>query len=359
MQVLQTQLLPITILPIQTVPMQTLPPIQAPQGQVPASNNTPSAPTQQQKGTNQSQTPSKEISKGPNDTMPSTGKKGTNQSQTPSKENSKGPNETMPSTGSPSVGPNKQPKGKEAPAAQTPNSNPTLPSPSSKGLSNPVTSQATAKATEGKKPPKASNPKKQQNANSNSLTSPTTPPPKNKNPNPESPAAGTAGTPAQGMSSTVKPNTLSTTKSSQKPQVVMCQIICGSDCCSPVLKQEPTKSTPKTKPTTLPPTSAKSKLTSKPTVPVEVIVAPPVPMRYPHIPVWFPHRTHHPLPVGLMPRPLPFSDTVPVYMTLPPVTPSPIIEPKKEQNEPLLIGKKYNGLSFGVGLIPKFLEETV
>ena len=327
MQVLQTQLLPITILPIQTIPMQTLPPIQAPQGQVPASNNTPSAPTQQQKGTNEPQTPSKEISKGPN--------------------------ETMPSTGSPSVGPNKQPKGKEAPAAQTPNSNPTLPIPSSKGLSNPVTSQATAKATERKKPPKASNPKKQQNANSNSLTSPTTPPPKNKNPSPDSSAAATASTPAQSISSTVKPNNLSNTKSSQKPQVVMCQIICGSDCCSPVLKQEPTKAAPKTKPTTLLPTSAKTKLKSKPTAPVEVIMAPPVPMRYPHFPVWFPDRTHHPLHVGLMPRPLPFSDTVPMYMTLPPVTASPIIEPKKEKNEPLLIGKKDIGLAFGVGLITR------
>ena len=125
----------------------------------------------------------------------------------------------------------------------------------------------------------------------------------------------------------------------------MCQIICGSDCCSPILKPEPTKAIPKTKPTTLPPTRTKSKLNSKPTTPVEVIMAPPVPMRYPApFPIWIPHRTHHPLPVGLMPRPLPFSDTVPMYMTLPPATASPIIDTKQEKNEPL-IGKKYVGLT--------------
>ena len=151
MPVIQTQLLPITILPIQTIPLQSLPPIQTPQGQVPASNNTPNTPTQHQIGPNQS--------------------------QTPSKESAKGPNQTISSPGSSSTVANKQSQGKEAPAGQTetPYSNPTSPSPSSKGLSNPVTSQATAKATDGKKPPKTPNPKTQQNANSNSLTSRTTP----------------------------------------------------------------------------------------------------------------------------------------------------------------------------------------
>ena len=317
-------MLPIPVLPIQTITIQALSPIQAPQGQVLASNFPSITENKQQAVTNQSQIP-----------------------QGKNNESTQNPNQTNPSTGPETMKANQGPKEQETPASQTqrPNSQPTLPSPGSKVTSNPeakqplpLTSPASGKPPEGKHSSNVSNSSKTQSSN-NSIS---TPAPQNKSPATPKPINASSvpsrkptsdlskvGRLANGSSSSVKPNIATPGKPTQKPQIVLCQIVCGSDCCPLAVTlptTKPTKTTPKTSSTTLPPTTTKSKLKQTPTTPPEVIDGPPVPMGHLQGPGWFP-QVAHPMPVspvGPMSGPL-SPPLLPMYMTLPPATASPVI----------------------------------
>lgn len=335
MQVIQTQLLPVPVLPIQTIPIQTLAPMQLPQAQVPGSISSLGPSNPQQPGTNQSRIP-----------------------QGGNNEAANNPNQPIPSTGPATKEANRAPNGQETSpgGTKTPNGKPTVPNSGSNVTPNPaakrplpLSSPAPETPPEGTNSSNASNPSKQKNAHNNTPSpqnkGSTTPKPTNTSslaPNKPTSDSSAVGSQANVNSSTVKPNSAISAKQTQMPPIVLCQIICGSDCCLPKLKVitiEPTLTTPKTSPTTPPPTSAKSELKLKPTAPPEVIAAPPVPMRYPQHPGWLP-QVAHPMPISPISSPLSSSSHLPMYMTLPPATASPAIQTQEEKKLPVLVGKK-------------------
>ena len=301
-------------------------------------------------------------------------------------------NQVIPSTGPETIKSNQRPKGQETPESQTktPNGQPTLPSSGSKVMSNqgakqplPIVSPAPGKPPEGNKSSNESNSNKTQSSNNGTLPHTSTPAPQNKSPATPKPINATAvisnkptsdsskiGGKANSSSLSVKPNIEAPEKPTQKPQIVLCQIVCGSDCCPLEVKlptTKPTITTPKNSPTTRPPTSARSELKKIPTTPPEVIAGPPIPIGHPLGPQWFP-QVAHPMSVGPagqtsgpLSRPLlpmyitlapataspvigqerfPHEPSLPMYKKLLPVTALPVVSTQKERKDPVFIGKK-------------------
>ena len=333
MQVIQTQLLPIPVLPVQTLPIQTLSPVLSPQGQFPFIT-----PNQQQQlqPTNQSKVPQvneRESSQNPN--QPVSGK--SEQNPDPSVSVS-GPKN------------NKGNKGPEEATFQTrtkpPNGQPTTSSSVNKetqrstaSQQHTTTSPSQANPTEDNNSSSGSNSTKAPNSNKIMLPTKSTPVPQRGKTatatstnssivNLNKPNGTQRSGKANAALSTFKPKVSAAGKPSQKPQVVLCQIVCGSDCCPIEVKAptaKPTAANPTTKPTTLPPTSAKGEAKQKPTTPQEVIAAPPVPMRHHNWLGWFPQLAH-PMPGNPVSAPItpPF-----MYMALPPATASPVLDKER------------------------------
>ena len=171
-----------------------------------------------------------------------------------------------------------------------------------------------------------------------------------KNKPTSNPAA--TGSPTSGKTSPGKPKRASA-KPTQQPPIVLCQIICGPQCCLFTPKPTTPKSTIPTPKTSAPTTRKKSAKPTTEPVP-EVIAGPPIIFRYPHQPRWFPHGTHfipqNPLPIFPNPLPAPLdspsepissSIQLPMYMTLPPVTTSPQISSHQGSIHPFFDGKEY------------------
>ena len=332
-QVIQTQLLPIPVLPVQTLPIQTLSPVMSPQGQFPSIT-----PNQQQQlqPTNQTKVPQvneRENTQNPN--QPVSGK--SEQNPDPSVSVS-GPKN------------NKGNKGPEEATFQTrtkpPNGQPTASSSVNKvtqrstaSQQHTTTSPSQANPTEDNNSSSGSNSTKASNSNKILLPTKSTPVPQrgktatatstnSSSVNLNKPNETQTSGKANAALSTFKPKVSAAGKPYQKPQVVLCQIICGSDCCPIEVKAptaKPTATNPTTKPTTLPPTSAKGEAKQKPTTPQEVIAAPPVPMRQHNWPGWFPQLAH-PMPGNPVSAPItpPF-----MYMTLPPATASSVLDKER------------------------------
>lgn len=332
-QVIQTQLLPIPVLPVQTLPIQTLSPVLSPQGQFPSIT-----PNQQQQlqPTNQTRVPQvneRESTQNPN--QPVSGKSEQNPDPSVSvsgpknNEGNKGPDKETFQTRT--KRPNGQPTASSSINEVTPRS--------TASQQYTTTSPSQANPTEDNNSSSGTNSTKAPNSNNIMLPTKSTPvPQRGKTATATSTSSSivnlnkpngtqTSGN-ANSASLTVKPKVAAVGKPSQKPQVVLCQIICGSDCCPVEVKAQATKPTvtnPTTKPTTLPPTNAKAEAKQKTTTPQEVIAAPPVPVRHPNWPKWFPQLAH-PMPGN----PMSATITPPfMYMTLPPATASPVLNKER------------------------------
>ena len=343
---MQTQLLPIQVLPIQTIPIQAIQP--------PAGENQPHV-----LGANQPQIPQRNSNERNNNNE--LGNKGGN----------KGQNQVVPTTRPAPV------RGKQEEKSETgeqvpvlPTTKPSNPNPSGpvnnatpypgKNKPSPLTSSASESPPEGENKPTSSKSAEAQNGNSHPLTTS----PESKSPAPHENMSGSpaesknkptpnpaaAGSPASGKISSEKPK--ESLKPTQQPPVVLCQIICGPNCCSVSSKPTTKKSTIPTSKTSAPPTRAKSKKPTTEPVP-EVIAGPPIAFPYPHRPGWFPHGTPSipQQPIPILPSPLSAaldspsesvssSMQLPMYMTLPPATASPQISSHQGRNHPLFVGKE-------------------
>ena len=322
LQAVQTQLLPIPVIPVQTIPIQPLPSVVIPplQTHVPA-NNAGSMTNQQPPGGNMPPIPQNASNEKPKESNPES-------KVIPSTENSKE---------------NKTP----AELSEKPNGTLEKPVPGYQLPSKTPGSQVPTKSTEGSKSSKKQTTKSAPSSHSTCLpgneNSPT-PRPNASCPTLKKPTSvpSAQGTRTKKPTPDKKPTSASTTPNSNHnsmPQIVLCQVICGSDCCSPKVKTSPTQSTPTTKPTTESTNEPKSEYKSKPTEPPDVMAGPPLPLRYPPC---LPKNTHHLLACQLQwpARPLSPSDTFPMYMTLPPATASPLqMENEKETKGNLLGGK--------------------
>ena len=211
-----------------------------------------------------------------------------------------------------------------------------------KGTNKP-SSNKSGKPKNGKSHPLASSPENKSPAPHENMSGNLS---ESKNKPTSNPAA--TGSPAAGKTSSGKPKRTSA-KPTQQPPIVLCQIICGSQCCLFTPKPTTPKSTIPTPKTSAPTIREKS---AKPAP--EVIAGPPITFRYPQQPGWFPHGTHFipQNPLSILPNPLPApldspsepissSIQLPMYMTLPPATTSPQISSHQGSIHPFFDGKEY------------------
>jgi len=344
-QVVQTQLLPIQVLPIQAIPIQAIQP--------PAGKNHPPL-----LAANQSQIPQRNSNERNNNNE--LGNKGEN----------KGQYQVVPTSRPAPVGGKQEKQNETGEGVAVPTTKPSNPNPSGsvniatlypgRNRPSPLTSSASESPPEGENKPSSSKSAKPQNDNSHPLTTS----PESKSPAPHKKMSGNpaeskikptpnpaaAGSPASGKIPSEKPG--ESLKPTKQPPVVLCQIICGPNCCFVASKPTTKKSTIPTSKTSAPPTRAKSKKPTTEPVP-EVIAGPPIAFPYPHQPGWFPQGTHSipQQPIPILPNPLSAaldspsesvssSMQLPMYMTLPPATASPQISSHQGRNHPLFVGKE-------------------